>query len=112
MCLKSKWAGYICVLSTAPDISEAERIADTLVSEKLVACVNLVSGVKSIYWWKNRVQHEEEIMMVMKTRRKYLHRLENRIKELHSYEVPEIIALNIFRGSKEYLNWIYSSVNP
>ena len=112
MSLKTKWAGYVCVFSTAPDISEAERIVDTLVSEKLVACVNIVAGVKSVYWWKAAVQHDQEVMLVMKTRRKYLKALEKRIKELHPYEVPEIIALSIYRGSKEYLNWISTSVNP
>jgi len=100
------------VLSTAPNPTEAEKMAEALVTEKLVACVNLVPGVKSIYWWKNAVQHEQEVMMVMKTRRNKFKALEKRIIELHSYELPEIIALSINRGSEEYLNWIYTSVNP
>ena len=106
----TKWFGYICVFSTTPDVTAAERIADALVSEKRVACVNIISGMKSVYRWKQAIQHDEEVLMVMKTRRKHWKALEKRIRELHSYEVPEIIALSIYRGSEEYLNWIYTSV--
>jgi len=112
MTLKTKWAGYICVFSTAPDMTEAERIADALVTEKLVACVTLFPEVKSVYWWKDEIQHSREVTMMMKTRRKHLKVLEKRINELHPYEIPEIIAISLYRGSEEYLNWIYTSVKP
>jgi len=96
----------IVVLSTAPNKEEAKKIANVLVKEKLAACVNIVDNVLSIYEWKNEICEDNEVLMVIKTKKNRFKELEKRVKELHSYEVPEIIALDITNVSKEYLEWM------
>jgi len=96
---------YIMVLVTAPE-QGAPALARTLVEERLVACVNLVSGLKSVYWWKGKIEDEPEVLCIMKTRSALFEALRNRVRELHSYEVPEIIALPILAGNEPYLEWI------
>lgn len=110
--MKAAWKGTIAVLSTAPDMCAAEKLADALVAEKLVACVNLIPQIRSIYRWKDRVQREQEVLLIMKTVRRRLKDVRKRIRELHPYEVPEILVLNVYRGSEEYLKWISRSVRP
>lgn len=110
MSLKVTYNAYLLIFSTAPNLQDAEKIAETLVTEQLVACVNFVTDIHSVYWWENAVQKEREVMMIMKTRRKHFKEVERRIKQMHSYDVPEIIAVPIQRSSEEYLNWIYTSV--
>src|SRR5574340_754335 len=100
--------GHIVVLSTASSSDEAARIGKTIVEEGLAACVNIIQGVRSIYVWKDKLCDEHEILTVYKTRAGLFERLEARIKELHSYEVPEVIALSVSKGSSEYLGWIDS----
>jgi periplasmic divalent cation tolerance protein len=96
----------IVVLITSPDEEEAAKIAGTLVDERLAACVNIIRNVRSIYRWEGKVQDDAEVLMVAKTRRDLFEKLKNRVKELHRYDVPEIIALPIVDGSEGYLNWI------
>jgi periplasmic divalent cation tolerance protein len=93
------------VFCTAPK-NKAEEMADKLLEEKLVACVNLVEGIKSKYWWDGKIQTDEETLMIIKTKKELIDPLTSRIKELHPYDVPEIIAMKIKGGSTEYLNWI------
>lgn len=100
--------GHIVVLSTASSSDEAARIAKAVVEEGLAACVNIIQGVRSIYIWKDKLYDEHEALSVYKTRTELFERLEARIKELHSYEVPEVIALTAGKGSPEYLGWIDS----
>jgi len=80
-----------------------------LVEEKLVACVNMIPRIRSVYWWKGEVCNEEEILMIMKTRSDLFPALRDRVRALHSYEVPEIIAFPIEQGLPEYLSWIAES---
>jgi len=96
---------YIVVFVTAPE-GEAVDLAKTLVEERLVACVNIVPGLRSIYWWRGKVEDEPEVLCIMKTRSNLFESLRDRVRELHSYEVEEIIALPIVAGNPPYLDWI------
>lgn len=100
----------IIVYITAPNEEEAAKIAQTLVEERLTACVNIVKGIRSIYRWQGRIEDDAEVLMVVKTKKSLFKDLSARVKELHSYEVPEIIALPIIDGSEEYLKWLLASL--
>jgi len=98
--------GKIVVLVTAPGAEDAVRIARALVSEGLCACVNVIGPIRSIYRWEGKVCDEAEALLLVKTRATLFDRLAARVRELHSYEVPEIVALPIVTGSEPYLRWI------
>jgi periplasmic divalent cation tolerance protein len=100
----------LVVLMTVGSQEEAERIAQTLVAEMLAACVNIVPGVTSFYHWEGKVQRDQEWLLVAKSRRDVLARLVERVQALHSYDVPEIIALPLAGGSEPYLHWLDSVV--
>jgi periplasmic divalent cation tolerance protein len=101
------------VLITCGSILEARRIASKVVRKRLAACANIVLGpVQSIYRWKGRVQGAREVLMLLKTSANRLDELEREVKRLHSYEVPELIALPVSAGSREYLAWLGASVKP
>jgi periplasmic divalent cation tolerance protein len=103
----------IVVLVTCGSAKEARRIADSLVEHGLAACVNIVEvPVKSVYRWKGKVESAREVLLLVKSARKQFAGLERAIKKLHSYDVPEIIALPIAEGSREYLAWIAESIQP
>ncbi len=97
---------FIIVLITAQKEEEAAEIAKDIVGKKLAACVNIVRGVRSIYRWRGKTEDEEEVLLVVKSRRTLFPDLVKRVKELHRYTVPEIIALPIIEGSEEYLGWL------
>ena len=97
---------YILVLCTVPNEETSEKISEALVKEALAACVTAVPGVKSVYSWKGEVQRDTEQMLYIKTKSELYRLTEARIKSLHPYDVPEIIALPISFGSEEYLDWI------
>lgn len=101
-----KRAGVLLVLSTAPDRATAERIASTLVEERLAACVNIMPGVRSIYRWKGKIERDAEVLCLIKTRASLLAKLSRRLTALHPYDVPEVIALRISGGAKPYLKWL------
>ena len=101
---------HLLVSITASSAEEAERIAEALVQERLAACVNIVPSITSIYRWQGEVHRDSEVLLIAKSRSELFESLAARVKELHSYEVPEIIALPIAAGSKTYLNWIDESV--
>ena len=98
------------VYVTVGKLDEAEQIARTLVDEQLVACVNLIPQVRSFYRWEGAVQDDAEILLIIKTIEAHLATLEARIRQLHSYDVPEFIALPISEGSQPYLSWLADSV--
>jgi periplasmic divalent cation tolerance protein len=100
----------LVLLVTAPDGPPAEALARALVAEGLAACVNRLPGVQSTYRWEGQVQDERETLLVVKSTAAAYPALERRIRELHPYEVPEVIALPIVRGSEAYLSWLDSSV--
>jgi periplasmic divalent cation tolerance protein len=99
------------VLVTCATLTEARRIARAVVSKHFAACVNvLLSPVESFYTWKGKLEKVREYLLVMKTAAKRLAELESEVKRLHSYEVPEFIALKVTEGSASYLTWVSSSV--
>jgi periplasmic divalent cation tolerance protein len=100
----------VVVLVTCPDRPVAERIARALVEERLAACVNLLPGLTSIYRWEGALCQESETLLLIKTRRERLSALARRVKALHPYTVPEVIALPVLAGSTSYLKWIRDSV--
>jgi periplasmic divalent cation tolerance protein len=101
---------YFLVSITTGSAEEAERIAEALVQERLAACVNIVPAITSIYRWQGEVHRDSEVLLIAKSRPELFESLAARVKEMHSYEVPEIIALPIVAGSKAYLKWIDESV--
>ena len=94
------------VLVTCGSEEEAEKIANSLIEERLAACVNIISPVRSIYRWEGKISDEKEWMLIIKTRKKRFEDLEKKVKSLHSYSVPEIIVLPIVKGSASYLKWL------
>lgn len=97
---------FIVVLVTCGSEEEAERIARSLVNERLAACVNLLPPIRSIYRWEGKVCDEREWLLIIKTQAERFRQLEHRIRSLHSYSVPEIISLPILEGSSPYLAWV------
>lgn len=103
-------ANYQLILCTCPDTSVAERIAHQLVEQQLAACVNIIPQIKSIYRWQNAIETAHEQLLLIKTSTHCYAQLEQCVKSLHPYEVPEIIALDISKGLPSYLQWIAESI--
>ena len=97
---------FVVVFVTCGSEEEALRIAHALVDERLAACANIVSHIRSIYRWEGKICDEREWLLIIKTREIRFQDLEKRVKSLHSYQVPEIISLPILAGSSSYLNWL------
>jgi periplasmic divalent cation tolerance protein len=97
---------YIQVFTTAEKKEDAERIAKNVVEKRLAACVQIIGPASSTYWWKNNVETSSEWLIIMKTKKNVYPKLEKSIKELHPYEVPEILAMPVVAGSKQYLEWL------
>lgn len=100
---------HIVVFITCKDQTEASAVADHLLKEKLIACANMVSGIQSMYWWQGKVNTDQEVLMIIKTRKALFPKIVKAVKALHSYTVPEIIALPIVAGNADYLKWIDDS---
>ena len=96
----------IVVLSTCASPMEAQRVARALVEKRLAACVNVMPGVQSVYHWKEAVEESEEVLLVIKSSRALFSQLRGEIERLHSYELPEVIAIPIVDGSEGYLTWL------
>jgi len=99
----------IIVFITASEEGEAAKIAKELVEARLAGCVNIVKNIRSIYTWEDKIEDEAEVLMIAKTQKSLFDSLVKKVKELHSYTVPEIIAMPIVEGSEEYLNWLKNS---
>jgi periplasmic divalent cation tolerance protein len=97
------------VFVMAANQDESARIAQALVEEKLAACVNIVGPVNSIYRWRGVIENTSEYMMVIKAPARHFSKLERRVRELHSYEVPEIVAVTVAAGSNPYIAWLAES---
>ncbi len=100
----------LLLLVTAGSQEEAEGIAQALVAERLAACVNVVPGITSIYRWQGEVQRDQEWLLLVKSRRNVLDVVVQRVRELHSYDLPETIALPLVGGSAPYLAWLLGEV--
>lgn len=98
------------VLVTAPDGNTAERLGRVLVEERLAACVNVVPAVTSIYRWEGRIETDQETLLMIKTATGGFEALRRRVVELHPYDTPEVLALDVRDGSREYLDWVVGSV--
>jgi periplasmic divalent cation tolerance protein len=97
---------YLVVFVTTSGYEEARKIADALVSQRKAACVNIIPRVNSLFRWKGKIEEAEESLLVIKTRAKLFPGVLSTVKSIHSYEVPEIIALPIIEGNPDYLQWI------
>lgn len=96
------------VYITAPTAVEAQRIASALIGERLAACANVMDGVRSLYWWEGAVQDEREAVLILKTREDLVEAVIERVRALHSYDCPCIVALPIEAGNPAFLDWIAS----
>ncbi len=103
---------YILVVMTAANKEEARKIVRRLLDEKLIACANIMGPVSSLFWWENKIDEAKEFLVFMKSRKELFRRLSSRIKEIHSYQVPEVIALTIIKGLPPYLEWLEASLQP
>lgn len=102
----------VLVLVTCGSAKEAKKIAEALVRKRLAACVNVMPGsVLSVYRWKRKIERAREFLLLIKTSRHRYVELEGQVRKINSYKVPEILALPIERGSKQYLNWLQASVS-
>lgn len=100
----------LTVFCSCSGIEEAEKIARALVERRLAACVNIISGVQSLYRWQGNVETAVECLMLVKTSRSRFDAIRDSIRQLHSYEVPEILAIPVTNGSQAYIDWIAESV--
>ena len=101
---------HIVVLVTASVKKEAEVIVQALLKKKLIACANIIEGVNSFFWWQGKIDNSNEVLLIAKSRKSKLPGIIKTVKSLHSYEVPEIIALPIAGGERKYLRWIDESL--
>lgn len=97
---------FVSIYITASDQEEAEKIGETVVRERLAACANIIPNMRSVYWWNDRLEKSDETVLILKTTEENAEAIIRRVKELHSYENPCIVALPIIKGSREYLKWI------
>ena len=102
----------VFVYVTAKDRAQALAIGRSLVEERLVACVNVLDHVRSLYWWAGKVQEEDEALFVAKTRSELVEKVVARVKELHSYQVPCVVALPVAAGNPDFLDWITAETGP
>lgn len=102
----------LACLCTCPDAASAARIADALVGERLAACVNVLPGLQSVYRWQGQVERASEVLLLIKTTRARLEALSARLVELHPYELPEVLAVDIAGGLPAYLAWIEDATAP
>ncbi len=100
------------VYMTMKDKDEASRIGSVLVEERLAACVNILGGCESLFWWDGAVQSETEVVMLAKTRQDLLEPLTERVKAMHSYEVPCVVAVRLDAGNPAFLSWITDVTGP
>ena len=96
----------LLVFTTLPSAEKAAELGKALVEERLAACANLIPAVRSIYRWQGKLQDENEVLVLLKTRAEHLERLKLRILELHPYEVPEVLAVPVEAGYQPYLEWL------
>ncbi|MEM2912147.1 MAG: divalent-cation tolerance protein CutA [Candidatus Bathyarchaeia archaeon] len=107
---RNKAMEEIVVLVTTSSKEEAEKIVRGLLEEKLIACANIIGPVHSLFWWQGKIDIAQEHLILMKTRKDLFDKLSKRVKALHSYEVPEIIAIPIVKGFKPYMEWLNHSL--
>lgn len=97
---------YLVVTMTTSTEKEATKIVQCLLEERLIACANIIGPVSSLFWWKDKIDEATEFLVLMKSHSRLFDKLSKRVKGMHSYEVPEIVALSILKSSPSYLNWL------
>ncbi len=102
---KNKTMKYISIFVTVPDMKVANKITEFLLEKKLVACVNIIPKIKSVYWWENKICKSNEQLLIMKSTKNNFNKIVKEVKQIHPYEVPEIVCADI-TANKDYLNWI------
>ncbi|MBI3322045.1 MAG: divalent-cation tolerance protein CutA [Candidatus Omnitrophica bacterium] len=110
--MRRRVGSVVVVLVTCPKTAVARRLGVALVKRRLAACVNLIRGIESIFWWEGKIDRAREALLLIKTTRASFPRLRRAIRELHPYDVPEIIALPLVDGHPPYLRWVISSLSP
>ncbi len=108
---KKTLEGPVIMFVTASSAEEAELIAKPLVEEKLAACVNILPGLRSIYRWQGELCDESEVLLIIKSQAERVTAIIDRVKEIHSYDVPEVIAIQIQDGAQDYLQWLETSTS-
>jgi periplasmic divalent cation tolerance protein len=103
---------YVVVIITTPNKEDAVKIVRSLLKERLIACANIVGPVSSLFWWQGKIDEENEFLVFMKSHKNLFERISERVMEIHSYDVPEIIALPIIEGSPPYLGWLKTFLQP
>ena len=101
---------HTVIFVTASGKEEADKIAENIIQNKLAACVNIISNIESVFWWEGKIDRAQEVLLVIKSVESKVGEIIAAVKSLHSYEVPEIIALPITAGFKPYLDWINESI--
>ncbi len=109
--MKTAHSDIVIALTTTDSQESADKIADFLVREHVVACVNILPGVKSVYFWQGKVVSDQEFLLVMKTTRARAETIKSRLSEIHHYDVPELVLLPVIDGLPAYLNWVEETVN-
>ena len=108
--MKMEPSPYIVLFITTATAEEAQRISRALLEQKRVACVNIVPRVSSSFWWQDKLDSAEESLLIVKTKASQLNEIVTIVKEIHSYDIPELIALPIIGGNQDYLDWIEKEV--
>lgn len=97
---------FVVILVTAPDAGVAARIGREILAKHLIACANIIPGIRSLYWWKGQLEESDEVLMLLKGRRADVAAIAEQIRALHPYDVPEVIATEVVGGLDVYLEWI------
>jgi len=105
-----KESAYIVLFITTATAEEAQQISRALLNQRKAACVNIVPKVSSLFWWQDKLDSAQENLLIVKTKASQLNAIVRLVKELHSYDIPEIIALPIIGGNQDYLEWIEKEV--
>ena len=103
---------YNIVIMTASKKEEAVKIVRSLLEERLIACANIMDSVSSFFWWQGKIEEEKEVLVIMKSHESLFKKLTLKVTELHSYDIPELLALPIVEGSQSYLDWMKASLEP
>lgn len=101
---------HIVIFITTANKKEAKKIASTLVKNRLAACANIVDKIESLFWWQGKVDRQDEALLIVKTHKAKITKIIKCVKSMHSYQVPEIIALPIICGNKDYLKWLDETI--
>ena len=110
-CSKGDYNSIAIGIITFPHITSARKVAKSLLEKRLVACINIIKNIDSIYWWNKKIEKSKEVLILLKTRKNKMRDVVREVGKMHPYEVPEIIFLPLIFGNRRYLQWINKEVN-